>query len=134
LGTIVIKPLIAEKINGHQITRPENTYSRSFSSDHDHAYIHLHKSEITGVLQGLGGSAALMLVTLSTVKSVGICLFFICLFGAGVILGIVGIACLVGSVIAYTASNFEKVHKIIKALTGSLSIAFGIVIIFYTLI
>jgi hypothetical protein len=99
LGTIVIKPLIAEKINAHQITRPENTYSGSFSSDHDHAYIHLHKSEITGVLQGLGGSAALMLVTLSTVKSVGICLFFICLFGPGVILGIVGIACLVGSVI-----------------------------------
>jgi len=45
----------------------------------------------------------------------------------------VGIACLVGSVIAYTASNLEKVHKIIKALRGSLSIAFGIVIIFYAL-
>ncbi len=95
---------------------------------------HLHKSALTGALQGLGGSAALMLVTLSTVNSVGIGLVFICLFGAGVILGMVGIACLVGSVIAYTASNLEKVHKIIKALTGSVSIVFGIVIIVYALL
>jgi hypothetical protein len=72
-----------------------------------------------------------MLVTLSTVNSVGVGLVFICLFGVGVILGMVGIACLVGSVIAYTASNLEKVHKIIKALTGSVSIVFGIIIIVY---
>ena len=74
-----------------------------------------------------------MLVTLSTVNSVGVGLVFICLFGVGVILGMVGIACLVGSVIAYTASNLEKVHKIIKALTGSVSIVFGILIIVYAL-
>ena len=59
-----------------------------------------------------------MLVTLSTVNSVVVGLVFICLFGVGVILCMIGIACLVGSVIAYTASNLEKVHKIIKALTG----------------
>lgn len=68
------------------------------------------------------------------VNSVGIGLVFICLIGVGVILGMVGIACLVGSVIGYTTSNLERVHKIIKALRGSLSIAFGIVIIFYALI
>jgi len=46
----------------------------------------------------------------------------------------IGIACLVGSVMAYTASNLEKVHKIIKALTGSVSIVFGILIIVYALL
>jgi hypothetical protein len=46
----------------------------------------------------------------------------------------VGVACLVGSVIAYTASNLERVHKVIKALTGSVSIVFGIVIIVYALL
>jgi len=135
LGTLVVRPLIAERINPHQITSPEYTHSHSHSDhDHDHGHTHLHKSALTGALQGLGGSAALMLVTLSTVNSVGVGLVFICLFGTGVILGMVGIACLVGSVIAYTASNLEKVHKIIKALTGSLSIVFGIVIIAYALL
>jgi cytochrome c biogenesis protein CcdA len=134
LGCIIVRPLMTERISPHQITSPEQNHSHSHSSDSDHGHTHLHKSVLTGALQGLGGSAALMLVTLSTVNSVGIGLVFICLFGAGVILGMVGVACLVGSVIAYTASNLEKVHKIIKALTGSVSIVFGIIIIIYALL
>jgi len=134
LGTIIVRPLITERISPRQVTSPGHTHSHSHSSDSDHGQSHLHKSVLTGALQGLGGSAALMLVTLSTVNSVGIGLVFICLFGAGVILGMVGVACLVGSVIAYTASNLEKVHKIIKALTGSVSIVFGIIIIIYALL
>jgi hypothetical protein len=94
----------------------------------------LQKSAVTGALQGLGGSAALMLVTVSTVNSVLMGSIYIFLFGVGVILGMVGIACLVGSVMAYTALNLGKVHKIIKAVTGSASIVFGIVIIIYALI
>ncbi len=75
-----------------------------------------------------------MLVTVSTVNSVEVGAVFIFIFGVGVILGMVGIACLVGSVMAYTASNLERVHKIIKALTGSASIVFGIVIIVYAVV
>jgi ABC-type nickel/cobalt efflux system permease component RcnA len=143
LGALVLRPLIAEKIQPHQITH-EHTHSHphshphTHSHDHDnenhHGHNHLHKSAITGALQGLGGSAALMLVTLSTVNSVEIGLIFILLFGVGVILGMVGIACLVGSVMTYTALNLEKVHKIIKALTGTVSIVLGIVIVVYALI
>ena len=143
LGALVIRPLIAERIRPDQINH-EHTHSHpqlhphshphDHTKDNHHGHAHLHKSALTGALQGLGGSAALMLVTLSTVNSVGVGLVFICLFGVGVILGMIGIACLVGSVMAYTASNLEKVHKIIKALTGSVSIVFGILIIVYALL
>ena len=143
LGTLVLRPLIVERIQPHQIVH-EHTHSHphshphKHSHDHDndnhHGHTHLHKSAITGALQGVGGSAALMLITLSTVSSIEIGLVFILLFGVGVILGMVGIACLVGSVIAYTASNLEKVHKIIKVLTGTASVVFGIVIIVYALV
>jgi ABC-type nickel/cobalt efflux system permease component RcnA len=142
LGVLVVRPLIAEKINPHQGTayghNHSHTHPHSHTHEHDnereHSHSHLHKSAFTGALQGLGGSAALMLVTLSTVNSVMIGTAFIFLFGFGVILGMVGVACLVGSVIAYTASNLAKVHKLIKALTGSASIVFGIVIIVYALV
>jgi ABC-type nickel/cobalt efflux system permease component RcnA len=134
LGLLVVRPLIVERISPHQIKAHENAHSHTHEHDHEHSHTHLHKSAITGAVQGLGGSAALMLVTLSTVNSLMIGTAFIFLFGVGVILGMVGIACLVGSVIAYTASNLEKVHKLIKALTGSASIVFGIVIIVYALI
>jgi ABC-type nickel/cobalt efflux system permease component RcnA len=143
LGVFVLRPLIAERIqpskiihehiHSHPHSHP-HSHSRDHVNDNHHGRAYLHKSALTGALQGLGGSAALMLVTLSTVNSVGVGLVFICLFGAGVVLGMVSIACLVGSVIAYTASNLRKVHKIIKALTGSISIVFGIVIISYSLL
>jgi ABC-type nickel/cobalt efflux system permease component RcnA len=141
---MVVRPLISERISNNQGTTHEHTHSHphphshshthEHDHEHEHSHTHLHKSAFTGALQGLGGSAALMLVTLSTVNSVMIGTAFIFVFGVGVILGMVGIACLVGSVIAYTASNLEKVHKLIKALTGSASIVFGIVIIVYALV
>jgi ABC-type nickel/cobalt efflux system permease component RcnA len=139
LGAFVLRPLIAERIHTNQ-SIPEHTHTHSHQHSHDHdidnnqGHAHLHKSAVTGLLQGLGGSAALMLVTLSTVNSVELGVVFIFIFGVGVILGMVGIACLVGSVLAYTASNLERAHKVIKVLTGSASIVFGIVIIVYALI
>jgi ABC-type nickel/cobalt efflux system permease component RcnA len=142
LGVMVVRPLIAEKIsphqgtpygNNHSCTHP-HSYTHENGNTQEHSHSHLHKSAFTGALQGLGGSAALMLVTLSTVNSVMIGTAFIFIFGVGVILGMVGVACLVGSVIAYTASNLEKLHKLIKVLTGSASIVFGIVIIVYALV
>jgi cytochrome c biogenesis protein CcdA len=141
LGALVIRPFTGrirpdqinhEHTHSHPQTHP-HSHPHDHTKDNHHGHTHLHKSAFTGALQGLGGSATLMLVTLSTVNSVGVGLVFICLFGVGVILGMVGIACLVGSVMAYTASNLEKVLKIIKALTGSLSIVFGILIIVYAL-
>ncbi len=143
LGAFVLRPLIAEKINDNQIIN-DHTHSHPHSHPHSHSHDHaienhqehayLHKSAITGALQGLGGSAALMLVTVSTVNSVEVGAVFIFIFGVGVILGMVGIACLVGSVLAYTAANLEKGHKVIKVLTGSASIVFGIVIIVYAVV
>jgi ABC-type nickel/cobalt efflux system permease component RcnA len=142
LGLFVLRPLIAERISPHQETAHKHNHSHTHphshthehNHEHEHSHTHLHKSAITGAVQGLGGSAALMLVTLSTVNSLMIGTAFILIFGVGVILGMVGVACLVGSVIAYTASNLQKVHKLIKALTGSASIVFGIVIIIYSLV
>ncbi len=146
LGVLVVRPLITERNSIHQAAHEQShshTHPHSHThkhnnkhdtNEHEHSHTHLHKSAITGAIQGLGGSAALMLVTLSTVNSLTIGTVFIFFFGVGVILGMVGIACIVGSVIAYTASNLEKVHKIIKALTGSASIIFGIAIIIYSLV
>jgi cytochrome c biogenesis protein CcdA len=131
LGILVVKPLIAERIHTHQHGNRENTHTHMHVhlTDSSKGHTHLHRSAITGVLQGLEGSAALMLVTLTTVSSAELGLVFILVFGAGVILGMVGIACLISSLLAYTISHLEKVHKAIKAATGSVSIVFGVFII-----
>jgi len=136
LGILVIRPFISDRIKtsqpgGQPEELPAHDYNLTVSKE---GHTHIHKSVLAGVLQGLGGSAALMLVVLTTVNSVVTGLAFILFFGVGVILGMIGISCIVGSIIAYTASNLEKVHKIIKAVTGLVSIVVGIIIILYTVI
>jgi sulfite exporter TauE/SafE len=129
LGIYVLKPLVIERIHIYQHkTGIIHTHSHSHTAN-ETGHSHLHKSALTGVLQGMGGTAALMLVTLTTVSTVEMGILFIVIFGVGVIFGMVGISCLVGSVIAYAANRLEKVHKIIIAITGSVSIGFGITII-----
>jgi cytochrome c biogenesis protein CcdA len=131
LGALVVKPLIAERIHTHRHSNQEDTHTHldAHLTNSSKEQTHLLRSAITGVLQGLGGSAALMLVTLTTVSSVELGLVFILVFGAGVVLGMAGIACLVSSLLAYTASHLERVHKAIKAATGSASIILGVFII-----
>jgi ABC-type nickel/cobalt efflux system permease component RcnA len=131
LGILVVKPLVIHKFHTHQHEKTANTQTPASSDStrkiHDHS--HVHKSALTGVLQGLAGSAAIMLVTLTTVNSFELGLVFIVVFGAGVILGMVSTACLISSLLNYTAVHLEKVHEKIMAVTGTISIGFGIFII-----
>jgi ABC-type nickel/cobalt efflux system permease component RcnA len=141
LGGYVLRPIIQERIHQHQhaTNQPHDhthhhEHGHTHSHSNEHGHIHLSKSALTGVLQGMGGTAALMLVTLTTVSTVEMGLIFILIFGVGVILGMMGVSLLVGSVITYTASKFERVHKIILAVTGSISIIVGIILMIELLI
>lgn len=125
LGILVMKPFIDNKVHKRLRKKVAETQMPIERSDIIEGQAHLPKSVFTGVLQGLAGSAALMLVTLTTVESAAIGLVFIFMFGAGVILGMISIACLISSLLTYTALRLKKVHETIKAITGLASIGFG---------
>jgi len=129
LGMLVVKPFVASKIRrrGRGIESDPQTQAQPRSPVESQT--HLPKSVFTGVLQGLAGSAALMLVTLTTVESAAVGLVFILMFGVGVILGMVSVACLIGSLFAFTSLRLKKVHETLLAVTGSVSIGFGVFII-----
>ncbi len=138
LGILVIKPFAAHKLHPKELEKATNVQTLSSDSQlykpRSHDNSHIHKSALTGILQGLAGSAAIMLVTLTTVSSLELGLVFILLFGAGVILGMVSIACLISSILNYTAAHIENVHEKIGAVTGTISIGFGIFIIIQILL
>ena len=73
-----------------------------------------------------------MLVTLTMVSSAELGLVFILVFGVGMILGMIGVACLFSSLLSYTVSHLEKVYVAIKAATGLASIVFGVFMIAQT--
>jgi ABC-type nickel/cobalt efflux system permease component RcnA len=133
MGAWVLKPLLTgkHKPEEHKHSHP-HTHVDSEGKPHMHIHTHetsnghLHKSVFTGFLQGLAGSASIMLVTLTTVGSVELGLAFILVFGLGLILGMVGIACVINSIMAFTASRLERAHEKIQAVTGTVSISFGV--------
>jgi ABC-type nickel/cobalt efflux system permease component RcnA len=133
LGILVLRPFLTHKLRHRELQEANSQTSTSLDAP-SHGHSHVHKSALTGVLQGLAGSAAIMLVTLTTVNSLELGLVFILVFGAGVILGMVSIACLISSLLNYTASRIEKVHEKIGAITGTISIGFGVFIITQILI
>jgi high-affinity nickel permease len=128
LGILVLKPLITNRIYEKRHTDP----TEILQPQTQNAFIghgHEHKSLLAGILQGMGGSAAIMLVTLSTVNSITLGLAFILIFGIGVIIGMLSIGALIGSLLKFTALHFNKINEMIKAVTGSAAIIFGIYII-----
>ncbi len=135
LGVAVVKPILVKTYKNRKGNNLIATYNqfgnneKALTHSHVHDSNYVHRSVLTGVLQGLAGSAALMLATLTTVSSFEIGLFFILLFAAGVIMGMVCISCLIGSLLKFTASHLEKIHEKIRLITGLVSVVFGIYIV-----
>ncbi|MBI2855539.1 MAG: urease accessory protein UreH [Chloroflexi bacterium] len=89
------------------------------------------KSYVVGVVHGLAGSAAVMLVVLTTeaVSSFMVGLFYILVFGVGTILSMGGITLLMG--IPFSISGrFERVNRAIAGVAGTASIVFGLFLMY----
>ena len=131
LGALIWRPIIIQSIRAsqHKNETVTGNHVHIEASSDSHSLNHVHKSIFTGALQGLGGTAALMLVTLAAVNSIELGVVFITIFCLGVIAGMILISLGISSVLKYTASHLERVHEKIMMLTGSISIGFGLFLI-----
>jgi len=109
-----------------------------------HAHPHTHKPDeepvvdshhrlrfgvrplIVGMIHGLAGSAALMLLVLTTVTSRMAGLAFIVVFGVGSIGGMMAMSLLLGLPLQLTASRFARTHKAVQALAATFSLGLGL--------
>ncbi len=98
--------------------------------DHDEEHAHSHKSIIVGMIHGLAGSGALMLVVLSTVDSVMTGLAYIALFGIGSIVGMLVISTAIGLPFVFTAKRFSNVNRYIRTIAAVVSIGLGISVMY----
>jgi len=97
---------------------------------HDEEHTNSHKSVIVGMIHGMAGSGALMLVVLSTVDSVMNGLAYIALFGIGSIVGMLAISTLIGVPFVFTAKRFGRLNKYISTIAALLSIGLGISVMY----
>ena len=81
---------------------------------------------LVGMVHGLAGSAALMLLVLSTIKSQLVGMAYIGVFGIGSIGGMMLMSALVGLPIHLTANRFASGTRVLQGLAGAFSLCFGL--------
>lgn len=143
LGLQAFWNLRRRRIHAHEHEHEENS----------HAHLHTHelltppashhgffqpgkpffrlKSYVVGFVHGLAGSAAVMLVVLTTnaVSSFIVGLLYIIAFGLGTILSM-GIITLVMGIPFSISGRFERVNQGVAAIAGTASIGFGFFLIY----
>lgn len=114
---------------GHDGVEHKHVHAEGHSGKHDHGHQHKGisyvKSMIVGLVHGLAGSAAMILLTMSTVKSVWEGSIYILIFGAGTVIGMLFFTTIIGIPFVLSAKK-ENINKALSQITGAISTGFGI--------
>ncbi|MGI8883543.1 MAG: sulfite exporter TauE/SafE family protein [Pyrinomonadaceae bacterium] len=150
LEAIVGGMLVILGINAlRKLYTAQEIHAHSHAHDgHAHTHIHLHKNQleenshhrfsprsvIIGMVHGLAGSAALMLLVVPTIASPLLALLYILIFGVGSIGGMMLMSFLIGLPFHLTANNFVYLNKAIRLCAGICSLGVGSYIIYEKLL
>ena len=93
---------------------------------HSHPFKAMRRPFIVGMVHGLAGSAALMLLVLSTIESPLAGLLYIVIFGLGSVGGMLLLSGIISLPFILTAQRFTLMNRWIRVLAGVASIGFGL--------
>ncbi|MED4227693.1 urease accessory protein UreH [Neobacillus cucumis] len=97
----------------------------SHQKAHNHEKASLIKITVIGFVHGLAGSAAMVLLTMSTVSTVRECALYILIFGIGTIIGMMSFTTIIGIPFVYSKKSIN-LDRSLTQLAGSVSFLFGI--------
>lgn len=93
---------------------------------HAHPFGAMHRPFIVGMVHGLAGSAALMLLVLAAIPSPLAGLAYILIFGIGSVGGMLALSSLIALPFILTARRFALLNQWIRLGAGTASVAFGL--------
>jgi ABC-type nickel/cobalt efflux system permease component RcnA len=94
---------------------------------HSHAVSRIGlKPTLVGMMHGLAGSAALTLLVLTQIRSFGLGLLYLAIFGIGSIVGMMAMSGLVGLPFALSSKKLTGFHYALQLVAGVFSITFGL--------
>jgi high-affinity nickel permease len=121
LGIINIsKTLSVPVIHSHTHTHDHKT--------HSHVHFHLLRPLIIGSVHGLAGSAAIALLILATISNSLSAIYYLLIFNAGVIVGMMIITTLIGISLVYAKNKISALNKYFILGSGIISFIFGVYI------
>jgi sulfite exporter TauE/SafE len=97
---------------------------------HEHAHHAPVRALLVGVIHGLAGSAALVLLALEKAPSFAAGLGYIAVFGLGSTLGMAILSAAISVPLRVTAVRLTRFHRAAEGLTGVLTLLLGILVIY----
>ncbi len=98
-------------------------------SRHAHEHPSWLRTFLVGLMHGMAGTAALVVLTATTFEAPGLGFIFIGVFGAGSIIGMVALSAVIAVPISLTARSLTRVNTGIQAAVGLATLAIGVVVI-----
>ncbi len=137
LGLNVLRKLIqGGKLHFHTHAHGERAHAHPhIHNDVDEPHTHhgfsfSPRALLIGMVHGLAGSAALMLLVIPTIESRIVGLIYIIIFGIGSISGMMLMSFLVGLPFMLTAVRFNRFNYLLQSVAGLISITLGLFIIY----
>ena len=151
LGADVIRKMIRDRVHFHTHSHGKDKQhfhahkherlSRSHLSKEqiahhnvDHQHVHAEvfplKALFIGLMHGMAGSAALILLTLQTVKSPLTGLLYMLLFGIGSIAGMAALSVVIAIPLKHSAKGLTWLHNSLQGIIGAATIVLGSTIIY----
>lgn len=129
LGISSIVSLSKMKATTHKHTEVADSHYHlhpvKTGSEHIHKRVSYWKSLCIGIVHGLAGSAAMVVLTMSTVNSVWEGAVYMLVFGLGTVVGMLLSTTIIGIPFVLSANQFQ-VNSWLTRVTGTVSTLFGI--------
>ncbi|HSG63588.1 MAG TPA: urease accessory protein [Gammaproteobacteria bacterium] len=137
LGFDVLRRALATGLHGHGHRHGRHIFHYHFHTHDDaaahaedlHAHMHapptLWRAGVVGIVHGLAGSAALILLSVGTAPSLGLAIVYVACFGVGTLAGMALVSAALAVPFRYCAAAFPQRLSLAHAAAGCLSVAFG---------
>jgi ABC-type nickel/cobalt efflux system permease component RcnA len=138
-GHVLLKALGGWALHGHEHSHDSFAHSHlhlhgAAHGPSDGAHEHLHlirlggRPFLVGLLHGMAGSAALMLLVLTTLPSPLAGFLYVLVFGVGSTAGMLVLSGLIGIPFAVSAQRSREVQALIQGLAGATSLLLGVML------
>jgi len=110
----------------------ETAAHRRDAHAHDHGF--RWRTLLVGLMHGMAGSAALLLLTVSQASSPAVGLGYVALFGIGSMIGMGVLSLVIAVPLAFSARFLTVANRALQAVVGAVTIAIGFVTLVETLL
>jgi hypothetical protein len=110
----------------------EPARKHGFDHRHDHPRRLPLRTLLVGMVHGLAGSAALVMLTASTIRDPATGILYVLLFGLGSVAGMAALSALIALPLAWTARALTAANRLLQAAIGGATVALGLVVLMKT--